>query len=91
MSTEDKQKEKGFFAKICEFFNGFGGPGCACNCLKTAWEKQTQEEANKENQGKSESQKVSRFELWARRITGIIFLLIGIYFTIAYTLGIRGS
>jgi cytochrome c biogenesis protein CcdA len=36
-------------------------------------------------------QKVSRFELWARRITGIIFLLIGIYFTIAYTLGMKGS
>jgi cytochrome c biogenesis protein CcdA len=36
-------------------------------------------------------QKVSRFELWARRITGIIFLLIGIYFTIAYTLGMMGS
>jgi len=36
-------------------------------------------------------QKVSRFELWARRITGIIFLLIGIYFTIAYTLAMRGS
>ncbi len=36
-------------------------------------------------------QKVSRFEFWARRITGIIFLLIGIYFTIAYTLGMKGS
>lgn len=33
-------------------------------------------------------QKVNRFELWARRITGAVFLLVGIYFTIAYTLGI---
>jgi len=35
--------------------------------------------------------KVSQFELWARRITGAIFLLIGIYFTIAYTLGLGGQ
>jgi len=35
--------------------------------------------------------KVSQFELWARRITGVIFLLIGIYFTIAYTLGLLGK
>ena len=34
-------------------------------------------------------QKVSRFELWARRITGIVFLLIGIYFTLAYTLALK--
>lgn len=35
-------------------------------------------------------QKVSQFELWARRITGIVFLLVGVYFTLAYTLGLRG-
>jgi cytochrome c biogenesis protein CcdA len=34
-------------------------------------------------------QKVTQFELWARRVTGIIFLVIGIYFTIAYTLGVN--
>jgi cytochrome c-type biogenesis protein len=34
-------------------------------------------------------QKVTQFELWARHITGVIFLLIGIYFTLAYTLGIN--
>jgi len=33
--------------------------------------------------------RVTQFELWARRITGIIFLAIGIYFTFAYTLGFR--
>jgi len=55
MSTEDKQKKKGFFAKICEFFNGFEGYGCACNCLKTVWEKQAKEEAKKGNQEKTES------------------------------------
>jgi cytochrome c-type biogenesis protein len=33
--------------------------------------------------------KVSQFELWARRITGVVFLLIGIYFTFAYTLGLK--
>jgi len=32
--------------------------------------------------------KVTQFELWARRITGIIFLAIGVYFTFAYTLGL---
>jgi cytochrome c-type biogenesis protein len=32
--------------------------------------------------------RVTQFELWARRITGGIFLAIGIYFTIAYTLGL---
>jgi cytochrome c-type biogenesis protein len=31
--------------------------------------------------------KVTQFELWARRITGLIFLVVGIYFTFAYTLG----
>lgn len=30
--------------------------------------------------------KVTQFELLARRITGIIFLIVGIYFTLAYTL-----
>jgi len=35
-------------------------------------------------------QKVTQFELWARRITGIVFLLIGIYFTLVYTIGIKG-
>jgi cytochrome c biogenesis protein CcdA len=33
--------------------------------------------------------KVTQFELWARRITGIIFLVVGFYFTFAYTLGFR--
>jgi cytochrome c biogenesis protein CcdA len=33
-------------------------------------------------------QKVTQFEIWARRITGIIFLVIGVYFTFAYTLAI---
>jgi cytochrome c-type biogenesis protein len=33
--------------------------------------------------------RVTQFELWARRITGIIFLAIGIYFTLAYTIGLR--
>jgi cytochrome c biogenesis protein CcdA len=33
--------------------------------------------------------RVTQFEFWARRITGIIFLAIGIYFTFAYTLGLR--
>jgi hypothetical protein len=56
MSTEDKQNKKGFFARLCEFFNGFEGSGCACNCLKNAWEKQDKEEAEKDNQVKSESQ-----------------------------------
>jgi cytochrome c biogenesis protein CcdA len=34
-------------------------------------------------------QKVTQFEIWARRITGIIFLVIGIYFTLAYTIGLK--
>ena len=34
--------------------------------------------------------KVTQFELWARRITGVIFLIVGIYFTLAYTIGIKG-
>ena len=33
--------------------------------------------------------KVSQFELWARRITGGVFLIIGIYFTLVYTVGIK--
>lgn len=32
-------------------------------------------------------QKVTQFEFWARRVTGVIFLVIGLYFTLAYTLG----
>lgn len=35
-------------------------------------------------------QKVTLFEIWARHTTGIIFLLIGIYFTLAYTLELKG-
>jgi hypothetical protein len=34
-------------------------------------------------------QKVTQLEIWARRITGVIFLIIGIYFTFVYTLGIK--
>jgi cytochrome c-type biogenesis protein len=34
-------------------------------------------------------QRVTQFELWARHITGIIFLAVGIYFTFAYTFGFR--
>jgi len=33
--------------------------------------------------------KVSQFELWGRRTTGLAFLLIGIYFTLAYTIGMK--
>ena len=33
--------------------------------------------------------KVSQFELWARRITGAVFLVIGVYFTLVYTVGIK--
>ena len=32
-------------------------------------------------------ERVNQFEIWARRITGVIFLLIGIYFTLVYTIG----
>ena len=32
--------------------------------------------------------RVTQFEFWARRITGVIFLAVGIYFTFAYTLGL---
>lgn len=48
--------KKGFFAKLCEFFKEFEGSGCACNCLKTVWVKYAQEEANKDNQEKSNPQ-----------------------------------
>jgi len=34
-------------------------------------------------------EKVTQFEKWARRTTGIIFIAIGIYFTLAYTLAIK--
>jgi cytochrome c-type biogenesis protein len=34
-------------------------------------------------------QKVTQFEKWARRITGAVFLVIGIYFTLVYTIGIN--
>jgi hypothetical protein len=55
MSVEDKQKKKGFFAKLSEFFKGFEGSGCACNCLKTVWEKYAEKEAEKNNQKKPEN------------------------------------
>jgi cytochrome c biogenesis protein CcdA len=32
--------------------------------------------------------KVSRFEIWGRRITGTVFLIVGVYFTLAYTMTI---
>ena len=32
--------------------------------------------------------KVTQFEVWARRVTGIIFLIVGVYFTLAYTMRI---
>ena len=35
-------------------------------------------------------QKVGQFEKWARRVTGAVFLVIGIYFTLVYTIGIKG-
>ena len=56
MLTGDKQKKKGFLAKLCEFFKGFEGSGCACNCLKTAWEKYAKEEAEKNSPEKTSSQ-----------------------------------
>ena len=34
-------------------------------------------------------EKVTVFELWARRITGILFITIGIWFTLAYTIGLQ--
>lgn len=32
---------------------------------------------------------MSKIEVWARRVTGILFLLIGLYFTLAVTAGIK--
>jgi cytochrome c biogenesis protein CcdA len=32
--------------------------------------------------------RISRFEWWARRITGIIFILVGIYYILTYVFGI---
>ena len=55
MPTEDKQNKKGIIGRICEFLKGYEGSGCACNCLKTAWEKSAQELSLKTNQEKSES------------------------------------
>jgi hypothetical protein len=52
MSTEDKQNQKGIFAKLCKFFNWFEGPGCACSCFKREWERYAKEEAKKDNQEK---------------------------------------
>ena len=34
--------------------------------------------------------KVTQFEKWSRRITGGVFLAVGIYFTVAYTIGLKG-
>ena len=34
--------------------------------------------------------RITQFESWARRITGVIFLLVGVYFTLAYTIGLKG-
>lgn len=55
MPNENNEKKKGFFARLCEFFKGFEGSGCACNCLKTVWEKQAKDETEKNSQSKSES------------------------------------
>jgi hypothetical protein len=57
MPTEGKQKKKGFFARLCDFFKSFEGPGCACNCFTREWEKYAEDEAKKDNQLKSESHK----------------------------------
>ena len=35
--------------------------------------------------------RTTQLELWARRLTGVVFLAIGVYFTFAYTLGFRVS
>jgi uncharacterized protein YutD len=56
MPTEDKQNKKGFFAMLGEYFKGFEGSGCACNCLKTVWEKQAKEEAEKNGPEEHEPQ-----------------------------------
>jgi hypothetical protein len=34
---------------------------------------------------------LSTIEVWARRITGVLFVLVGLYFTIILTAGIRWS
>jgi len=57
MPAAERQNKKGFFAKVCDFFKDFVGPGCACNCLKTAWERQAKELAIEEIQEKSERPK----------------------------------
>jgi hypothetical protein len=56
VSDKYNQQKKVVFTKLTEFFKGFEGTGCACNCLKKAWEKYAEEEAKKDNQGESESQ-----------------------------------
>ena len=33
-------------------------------------------------------QRISQVEWWARRATGIVFLVVGLYFTLAFTLGV---
>jgi len=33
-------------------------------------------------------EQVSRFEYWARRLTGLLFIAIGVYFTLAYTIDV---
>jgi hypothetical protein len=56
MPDENKQNEKGFFAKLFELFRDCKGSGCSCDCLKTAREKQAQEMAQKYQQRKSDDQ-----------------------------------
>lgn len=33
-------------------------------------------------------EQVGRFEYWARRVTGGLFIAIGVYFTLAYTIDV---
>ena len=33
--------------------------------------------------------KLAKFEVWAQRITGVIFLLVGIFMTVNLTLGVK--
>lgn len=35
-------------------------------------------------------EKITVFERWARRVTGILFIAVGIWFTLAYTIGLKG-
>ena len=35
-------------------------------------------------------EKITVFERWARHLTGLIFIAVGIGFTLAYTLGLKG-